>query len=646
MRPRQGVDGQHPGGQVLVIFAISLVVLLAFAGLAIDIGRQNAQQRHLQVAADAAALAACRALINGSSDAAAATQARAVARINLEQSPVDAVGNIATDASRVYQDGHAGDPAYLLSGVIVSGTTVRVAITSSVETTLAQVVGVHELNTMGRAKCTLQGGPAIPIVARRYANAPGPLNGFIDHMAEIDSSDDGAVDTTNVLGYGGRTPASELDPGPTFELYGPGAKASNDSSFRGFVALDVRNFESDTSRAYYNGVTSGTAENTLKDKEGDYLLTGYPGPMFPPVQTPASPDSQVAVLTGNDSPMVVGNFDDVFTVGDRILLALYNGTVMQIPDFAISPPSAITLPSTTVTPVDGPNFVVSRNDAFNSTVTLHLHGDEDATAIGHPEWDIVPDPPMNPPLPGDMSEPVWSTNVFIPDKNGTNVAMDDIRTAAIPAGIYTVWLEGHSGDPYFQTRRSAVPVKVGGAVRDFSLGNSTTSLVIPSVGGSGSVPIYVSTSNASATRWGATGSAVTLAVDDASFTDCSLDPATIAPGQLTVSPTSVTPTSSGSGALSTLTINSVGLAPGCYRFNVRANGTNGDGQPVVHIQPITFTVATTSTTGSYVDVIGFGVFEVTSMDSNSIFGRAVSAVYADPNDPALRRAQRARLQPW
>ena len=43
----------------------------------------------------------------------------------------------------------------------------------------------------------------------------------------------------------------------------------------------------------------------------------------------------------------------------------------------------------------------------------------------------------------------------------------------MPAGIYTVWLEGKSGDPFFQTRRVAVRVHVGGAVRDFSLFNST-----------------------------------------------------------------------------------------------------------------------------------------------------------------------------
>jgi hypothetical protein len=139
---------------------------------------------------------------------------------------------------------------------------------------------------------------------------------------------------------------------------------------------------------------------------------------------------------------------------------------------------------------------------------------------------------------------------------------------------------------------------------------------------------------------------VTLGVDNGSFTDCSFGPATIGAGQLTLSATAVTPTSAGQGALSTLTINSVGLAPGCYRFNVRGYGTNGDGQPVVHLQPITFTVATTASGGSYVDIIGFGVFEVTDLTSNAISGRAVTGIYANQDDSNLRRAQRARLGPW
>jgi hypothetical protein len=633
-------------GQVLVLFAILLVVLLGAAGLSVDIGRQVAERRHIQTAADAGALAACRALVAGASDAAAATEARTVARINIENSPTGTAAQIAADNARVYEDGHAGDPAYLASGVLVSGTTVRVAIMSSIETALARVVGVPTLETNARARCDLQGGPAVPIVARRYNAAPGPGGGFTDFAATAATSGNGAVDAYSVLGYDGRTPASESEPGPTFELYGPNAKAANESSFRGFVALDVRNFETTTSRVYYNGVASGVTENTLKDKEGTYLVTGYPGPAFPPITEPADPNDQVAVLLGNDTAQVVNLFDDAFAVGDRLLLGVYSGTVMQIPDFAISPPSYLDLPSTTATPVDGPNFTVSRNDAFNSTVTLHLHGDEDAVAIGHPEWLIIPDPSVTPPAAGQMDQPTWSTDVFIPDKKGTKVAMQSISTNAVPAGIYTVWLEGHSGNPYFQTRRSPVPVRIGGAVRDFSLTNSTTSGSAATLGATVDVQLYVSTTSASGTKWGAGGSAVDLSVDADSVTDCAYSPVAIGAGQISLSNAAVVPTASGSGAASTLSVSTVGLAPGCYRMNLRAAGTNGDGQPVVHIQPITIYVATDASNGAYVDLVGFAVFEVTDINSNAISGRAVSGVAADPNDPTLRRAQRPRLLPW
>lgn len=635
----------EPRGQVLVVVALVAVIILAAAGIAVDFGRQNAEQRHVQSAADAAALAACQALIDGASDNAAEDQARSVALANLQGSPAAATATIAADDARAYVDGHAGDPAYLVSGIMISSTTVRVAISSEMDTALARVMGVMTLDTGGRARCALQGGPAVPIVARRYDSAPGPGGGFVDFAATEATSTNGQVDPISVLGYNGRTPASEAQPGPEFDLYGPGAKAANDASFRGFIALDVRNFEATTSRVYYNGVPPGTNVDTIKNQEGAYLLSGYPGPMFPAVTQPADPNDQVATFNGNDTAMVMGNFSQVHAVGDRIMLAVYNGTVMQIPDFAISPPAAFTVLSTTGSPVAGPNFSVSRNDAFNSTVTLHLRGDANAAAAGYPAYDIVPDPPVSPPGSGDMNQPTWSTDVFIPAKNGTTVSTSGILTNAIPAGIYTVWLEGDSGNPYFQTRRYAVPVKVGGAVRDFSFVNSSTSGSTPSLGGTISLPIYVSTTSASTTKWGA-GSSVALTVDGNSFTDCSLLPTAIGAGQLTLSAGSVTPSSSGSGALSTLGISTVGLAPGCYRFDVRGTGTNGSGQPVTHLLTITFTVATVASSGSYVDIIGFEVFEVTNVSANSISGQAVSAIAADPNDPTLRRAESARLAPW
>ena len=77
----------------------------------------------------------------------------------------------------------------------------------------------------------------------------------------------------------------------------------------------------------------------------------------------------------------------------------------------------------------------------------------------------------------------------------------------------------------------------------------------------------------------------------------------------------------------------------------RANGTNADGQTVAHIQPITFTVATSASGGSYVDVIGFAVFQITDVAANSICGQAVTGAYADQNDMGSA-VHGARLGPW
>jgi hypothetical protein len=648
---------------MLVVFSVLVVVLLAFAGVAIDVGRVIAERRHDQAAVDAGALAACRALIAGETDTAAATAAQQVTLANLVNSPAGASATIASPP--VYEDldgSGAIDADELVSGIVVAGTTVRVAVDSTVDTMLADVVGITELDTGARARCDLQGGPAVPIVARRYANPPGPGTGFVDHLASTATSASGVVDTVNPRGYDVRTPASEAAPGPQFTIYGPSSKAHNDSSFRGFIALDVRNFEAADSRVYYNGVEPGTNENILKDLQGDYLLTGYRGPSFPPVSTPPNGDTQVAVLTGNDTSFVPHLFDDTWRVGDRLMLAVYDGTVMEIPDFSISPPVELTLPSTTVTPYDGPTTTISRNDDFQSTVTLTLLGDSGATAVGHPEYDILPDPSVTPPATGDMTEPIWSTNIFEPAKNGTPVRLNDMQSNAIPPGIYTVWIEGESGNPYYQRRRVPVPVRVQTdanndgdyndagdvkATRDFSLDNSVLDGSTAVLGGTISLPLRISTGS-STTNWGNGPDAeTTVAVswDTDSLTSCSLAPQSLGIGTITFSTASVTPTT-GTGAPVTLTINTAGLAQGCYLFTLRAHGTNSNGQPVTHLETVRFTVATTASSGQYVDVIGFAVFQVDAIGGNDIVGHAVTGIAADPNDGTLRRAQRARLVPW
>ena len=147
------------------------------------------------------------------------------------------------------------------------------------------------------------------------------------------------------------------------------------------------------------------------------------------------------------------------------------------------------------------------------------------------------------------------------------------------------------------------------------------------------MPIYVMRTSASATRWdGGAGldTPVTLSWDEDSFSDCGLDSTdeSIGLGSIGFSSTSVTP-STNPGTLSTLTINTTGLTQGCYLFTVRAHGTNGDGQPVTHLATVRFTVATTETSGQYVDIIGFAVFHVTSWEIHGAKDSRINGYFMD-----------------
>ncbi len=75
---RRGRHRKRGDGQILVVFALSLITLLGFAGLALDGGSTFAQRRSQQTAADLAALASANDyLLNGDSTL-ATTRARTV----------------------------------------------------------------------------------------------------------------------------------------------------------------------------------------------------------------------------------------------------------------------------------------------------------------------------------------------------------------------------------------------------------------------------------------------------------------------------------------------------------------------------------------------------------------------------------------
>jgi hypothetical protein len=663
-------------GQVLVIVALALVVLLGAAAFTVDLGRRAAEERFLQNAADAAALAACRSLTAGSTNSTALQAARDVATLNLDGSPSGTSTSIAAAGSEAYLPGHVGNPVQLLNGAVMDGSTVRVALHGELDTTIGRVLGRETLDALGRAACVLEPEPTVPIVARRYENPPGPGTGFTDHVASAATSGSGAVDEDDPRGYDGRTPASELQPGPEFQIFGPQSKATNDSSFRGFIALDVRDFTDATSRTYYNGTTATTSSNNLKNLHQHYLEEGYPGPAFPPVADPPTGATQVGVMSGVSAGHVTQPFQDGYAVGDRIMLAVYDGTVMKIPDFAIQPPVEITLdPDDPVQ--DGPTFKVTRNDAFSSLVSFGLLGDTGASDAGTPEYDIVHDPSAAPspspsptatptagpsasaspspsatptpdPMLGKIEEPVFAPTNIVPAKNGTNISMQDFGVHDVPEGIYAVWLEGRAGAPYYQTRRQPVPVRIGSVPRQFHLDNSVLDGATPALGGTIALPLEVATGNGGS-AWNPSGGSATdvaLSYEPDSLTDCSFNPKALGSASITFSDSSVTPTSSGGGTDVTLTINTSGLASGCYLATLRAQGVNGDGQPVVRLEQVRFTVAATTGPSEYVDIIGFAVFEVTQANSNNIWGQAITGIYADPSALELRTAQRPRLVSW
>lgn len=634
---------------MLIIVALALVVLLGASAFTIDLGRRAAQERYLQNAADAAALAACNALIDGDSDATALQRAREIATINLEDSsPAGSNASIAAAGAEEYLDGHHGNAYQLTNGAVIADDSVFVGIDSQIDTTVGRVLGRENLPALGRARCALEAQPALPFVARRYQDPPGPGGDFLDHLATEGTSGDGMVDPTGPRGYNWRVPASELVPGPEFDLFSNTSNSTNVNAFRGFITLDVRDFTDEHSRQYYNGVTETMTGNPLKNHHAEYITNGYKGPAIPAVDDPPTGGTQVGIMTGTSAAQTSHRFRDKYAEGDRLMFAVYNGTVMAIPDFSIQPPVEIALPATTTTPVDGPTFEVSRNADFSSVVNFRLLGDDGATATGHPEYDILPDPSVTPPATGDMDEPTFSPDGFVPASGGTDVDMLNISTEDIAEGVYTVWLEGNAAAPYDQIRRQPIPVRVGTVDRDFSLDGSILDGEIESLGGSITLPLTVSTGTG-AEAWHDGSSTdttnVELSWDVGSLTDCSHHPKSLGTGSISITPASVTPTS-GAGSSSSLTINAGSLASGCYLFTLRAHGVNADGQPVVRLEHVEFTVAPSTGPSEYVDIIGFAVFEITETGPNSFRGQAITGIHADPNALELRTAQQPRLIPW
>jgi hypothetical protein len=632
-------------GQVLVLFALGLVALLGAAGIAFDGGRFLMERRALQNAADAAALAAANSLIRGGTNAEAETEARAILAQNLANGPNGIVAPL-PPAAPVYSAGNAGDPDELVNGIVISGGDVRVAIQNTIPFTFGRAVGMIDSVVGARARVRLH-GDLLPIAVRRYLNLPGPNAGasspcspspgaFVDVFATeatscLGTDTDPALRSAPNAGAAFNVSAPASDPtnhGPVVEILGQGAQPNGASDFRGFVALDIRNFAAFDTQVYYNGVTSGTQPNTLKAMQAAWISAGgYPGPMFPPATTPPDPNDQVATMSGNATGIAIDAVNQRFAPGSEILVAVYPGQVMAIPDFTLGTPPLLALPATG-TVANGGSFRVTRNQAFSGQVTLSTVADTND--------------PANPMVLGTLvgADPIdYDPNPVTPSLgSGTRVTMEDVETAAAAPGIYALWLKGQAGSPYLTTKYEPLAVKIGSVARDIAITSDVTRQTV--VAGA-SATFQLAIKNAQSTAF---GGSIALSLEGLNSP---------LPAGVTASFTAstITPLASNSKLYSsTLTIGTTGLPNGTHRFVVRATGLNGEAtpRPVTRLHIVEVTVGDGAASGNdeYVDIVGFAVMRITASDSNVVTAYAISPVIPDLNDPALRRGQVARLVPW
>ena len=198
------------------------------------------------------------------------------------------------------------------------------------------------------------------------APCDGNTNHFQDLVATANTSCLGTRPTARSAhartpGSPFNAPTPDNDPahhGPIIALVGQGAqprtRRASAASSRSTSATSSR---PPPSNVFYNGVTAGTNANTLKAMEAGWVATGYPGPDFPPVTVPPDPNDQVGIIDGNSSGIIVDAINDALRPRAGVLAAVYSGTVMTIPDFALRGPQ------------HGP---INTNQNRNGTVTMSV----------------------------------------------------------------------------------------------------------------------------------------------------------------------------------------------------------------------------------------------------------------------------------
>jgi Putative Flp pilus-assembly TadE/G-like len=176
-RVQGGVGRRASGGQVIVIFALSLNVIVAAVGLVIDVGSAWAQQRNQQRAADLAVLAAATAEANGKLKDSIVQAARSSAATN-GYTGAEVVVSIPPTQGRYgpggseYTPNDCSDPSQVPCWIEVS-------ISRDHGNTFSRVIGLDRFGVSARAV-------AVGGIANAVVTAAGPIMFNIDALSRPD----------------------------------------------------------------------------------------------------------------------------------------------------------------------------------------------------------------------------------------------------------------------------------------------------------------------------------------------------------------------------------------------------------------------------------------------------------------------------
>jgi hypothetical protein len=470
------------------------------------------------------------------------------------------------------------------------------------------------------------------------------------HDRSMAEGQDWQCSTTTTAGC---TVASEAQPGREFVIFGQAAKATNDSSFRGYIGLDIRDFTTvdgsgNLIHEAYNSVPPNVTVNVLKDFESNWILeTGYPGPDICDVVIGIfQPCAQIAVINGSSSGQFVTDYETRFDVGDLVMLQMYDGTVKTVPDFNITSGTLVLPLSGTATSsviyTMSPQFALSGAQVTTTLIPDNGTMTDDAGTPNNPFLGATPC--------ATLSTPAFSANPTLPNQTNYTQIWNTITTSGCDKGIFQAWLRGTSSAPYTsRVHETLVNINVGAQARDFSLNSSDAYAAIAAPGTPVDLVMRTTTANSGATKW--TGSnLLTLSwAKCPTTTDVGILPPEVLVCGIdgnfgTTSVSGVDPGEDHTFNVQTFLARSGEVYKGWVRETGLDDVTN---KRVTHLLEITIEVGVIAGgTTQYVDVLGYTVFKITAINSNDVSGRAISGVYTNPDDIAVSAGKKIRLVPW